>query len=393
MTSQTWDELVEVRRETGRTLDFWSSYGPDGRGGWNVKLNADGSPYETSIRNVVAAARFVVNFSLGAMVFESSQYLDSAVSAFAYLQNGFQDQEHHGYFWTIKDGKPFDTRKLAYGHAFALLAAATATKAGLEGSAEELSRITQLVEAHFFRGEDLSWDTADADWSNIGPIHSNNPNMHYCEAFIAAYEATGDERYLQKALRIARKLAKKPSAAGRPIWENYDQNWNPIAEAPAGVDLLSMQSPVTALPGHLAEWAKLLAILHYHSAEPWLADASTTQYRLAWTTGWDYTAGGFYSAIDATNAVIWTQKSYWAPAEALGAAAILERLTGETSYARDQRTLWSYMTQNMGDTERGGWFKQPAPPATRTNSHKGDDYDPDYHALGGCWEMLNVVRK
>jgi mannose/cellobiose epimerase-like protein (N-acyl-D-glucosamine 2-epimerase family) len=387
-----WDELPVVRQETRRALDFWARHGPDGAGGWNVRLNADGSPYETSSRNVVAAARFVVNFSLGARAFDSERYFVSAADAFAGLRRTFKDVEHGGYFWIVKDGVPFDTRKLAYGHAFALLAAASAVKAGLAGSAEELAHLVGVAEEHFFGEQDLCWDTADADWSNIGLIHSNNPNMHFCEAFIATYEASGDRSHLDRALRIARALAKPPSEAGRPIWENYDADWQPLAEAPPGVDLLSMQSPATALPGHLAEWAKLLAILRHHSDELWLLDASTTQYRLAWHTGWDDAAGGFFTAIDAEDNVLRPNKSYWSPPEALGAAAVLQRITGDQSYAHDRHAVWSYMEKNMLDAENGGWFKAPGAPESRTDFRKGDEYDPDYHALGGCWEVLDVVR-
>jgi mannose/cellobiose epimerase-like protein (N-acyl-D-glucosamine 2-epimerase family) len=329
---------------------------------------------------------------LGARAFDSERYLASAADAFASLRRSFKDVEHGGYVWIVKDGAPYDTRKLAYGHAFALLAAASAVKAGLAGSSDELAELIDVADRHLFGEEDLCWDTADADWSNVGPIHSNNPNMHFCEAFIAAYEASGDRRQLDRALRIARALAKPPSDAGRPIWENYDSEWRPLPEAPAGVDLLSMQSPSTAIPGHLAEWAKLLAILRHHSDESWLLDASTTQYRLAWQTGWDEDGGGFVTAIDAEDNVVRPDKSYWASPEALGAAAVLGRLTGDPSYANDRRAVWSYMERNMLDVHNGGWFKAPGPPEDRTDLRKGDEYDPDYHALGGCWEVLDVVR-
>jgi mannose/cellobiose epimerase-like protein (N-acyl-D-glucosamine 2-epimerase family) len=282
---------------------------------------------------------------------------------------------------------------MAYGHAFVLLAAANATKAGLPGGSEELERAAALAEERFFGASDLTWDTADSDWSNVGAIHSNNPNMHFCEAFIAAFEATSNPVFLDRALRIARAIAREHALAGLPIWENYDADWRPLPEAPAGVDLLSMQSPATALPGHLAEWAKLLGILHVHSKEDWLLPASVKEYELAWETGWDNSDGGFFAAIDARNNVVRRDKHYWAPPEALGAAAVLQGITGETSYARDMAEVWGFMRDSMSDPDRGGWFKQPQGIGQRTDFRKGDEYDPDYHALGGCWEVLGAVPR
>ena len=384
--------VEQIRAAAIEALDFWATFGSDGSGGWNVRLNSDGTPYESSERNVVAAARFVVNFSLGALAFNSSTYREAAISAFDYLQTRFTDDVNGGYFWKIRGSEPFDTRKLAYGHAFVLLAAANATKADLPGSEEELLNIAGIAERRFFNGEDLTWDTADADWSNVGILHSNNPNMHFCEAFIAAFEATGNQHYLERALRIARAIAKSPSSSGRPIWENYDANWKPLPSAPVTVDRASMQSPVTALPGHLAEWAKLLAILHLHAEDDWLLDASRTQYRLAWDTGWDDDEGGFFAGLNESDEVVWADKHYWAPPEALGAAALLERVTGDERYRNDRVTVWNYMESNMRDPIRGGWFKQPGPLIGRTDMRKGDEYDPDYHALGGCFEVLGVIR-
>ena len=386
-------DIDDVRRETVRTLDFWATFGPDGEGGWNARLNADGTPYETSARNVVAAARFVTNFSIGSVAFDSLEYRDAAISAFDYLRERFADANHGGYFWKISANGPLDTRKLAYGHAFALLAAANATKARIPGGPEELASVAALVDERFFGESDLSWDTADADWSNVGTIHSNNPNMHFCEAFITAFEATSDFAFLDRALRIARAIAKEHARLGLPIWENYDADWKPLAVAPAGVDLQSMQSPATALPGHLAEWAKLLAILHLHSGEDWLLPASETEYGLAWTTGWDRSEGGFFAAIDADNKVVLRNKHYWAPPEALGAAAVLHRITGEPAYEADMAEVWNFMRASMSDPEHGGWFKQPDRLGPRIDFRKGDEYDPDYHALGGCWEVLGAVPR
>ncbi|MDX6255409.1 MAG: hypothetical protein QOJ11_1743 [Frankiales bacterium] len=388
----TGPDLKAVRDSAESALNFWSRYGADSDGGFNAKLNGDGTPYESATRSVVAAARFVTNFSVGSTVFGSPDYRQSAVAALRYLGRQFYDSVNGGYYWTIRDGQPADTRKLAYGHAFVLLAHANAVKAGLDDAPDQLRATIDLVERRFFSESTMCWDTSDADWTNIGLLRSNNPNMHFCEALIATYEASGDDRHLDHALGIARVIAQQATKAGNPIWENYDLNWNALADAPAGVDRNSMQSRFAALPGHLAEWAKLLSVLHTHSNEQWLIDAAIAQYHLAWQLGWDAEQGGFYGGIDASGNVAWPEKPYWAPPEALGAAANLSRITGDASYAQDMHELWNYMSRAMADPERGGWYKTPDLSGHRSQFAKGDDHDPDYHALGGCWEVLNVAH-
>ena len=84
-------------------------------------------------------------------------------------------------------------------------------------------------------------------------------------------------------------------------------------------------------------------------------------------------------------------KSYWSPPEAIGAAAVLESLTGDPSFQVDRRRLWTYCREQMIDEERGGWHKIPAAHRRDNTDPKGDLFDPDYHALGACFETLQSL--
>lgn len=377
--------------EARRILDFWREYGPDSRGEFDCRLSADGSTYDGHVRGLVAAGRFVANFATAAIAFDSEQYRQTAQLSLDDLGR-YRDPQFGGFFWTLKDGQPHDTRKLAYGHAFVLLAASTAVKAGLSGGQELLLEITQLVDDRFFGDSPMTWDFAAGDWTGLSPIHSNNPNMHFCEAFISAFEATGDRTYLVRALRIAETVGRQALAGTRGIYENYDGSWIAQDRPHFDVEPDSMQSQWTALPGHLAEWAKLLGVLHGHTGSAWLLEAAEAQYRLAWGFGWDRADRGVYLAVDGHGRVVEPSKSYWPPPEFLGAAAVLERLTLESNYASDRAIMWSYIEETMIDPNIGGWYKTPSRPHERTDFRKGDDFDPDYHALGGCYEVMGVLR-
>lgn len=51
----------------------------------------------------------------------------------------------------------------------------------------------------------------DADWQRADSYRGQNANIHMCEAMIAAYEATGSERYLDRAMTIAKALTVTPT--------------------------------------------------------------------------------------------------------------------------------------------------------------------------------------
>lgn len=51
--------------------------------------------------------------------------------------------------------------------------------------------------------------------------------MHSCEALIAAFEATGETRYLHRAERLARNITVRQAALATGwIWEHYHADWS-----------------------------------------------------------------------------------------------------------------------------------------------------------------------
>ena len=84
-------------------------------------------------------------------------------------------------------GDQFDDRKVLYGHAFVLLAAANAVRAGLNGGEELLADISETLSQRFSTDGALAApDYASRDWRSSSTARGQNPNMHLCEALIAA---------------------------------------------------------------------------------------------------------------------------------------------------------------------------------------------------------------
>jgi mannobiose 2-epimerase len=80
--------------------------------------------------------------------------------------------------------------------------------------------------------------------------------------------------------------------------------------------------------------------------------------------GWDRERGGFvdagyYLAGDSTLTVLRDTKNWWAQAEGLNTLLLLGDLYPEDALAYHARFLeqWAYVSANLIDHERGGWYE------------------------------------
>jgi mannose/cellobiose epimerase-like protein (N-acyl-D-glucosamine 2-epimerase family) len=382
-----------LRGQVSSILNFWYPAARDDRhGGFLNLLAKDGSVIDGEQKHLVASCRFAVLFSMGILADTGLDWChDAAKDAVDFLRRAHRDPVHGGYFWILKGDVPVDRRKQGYGHSFVLLAGATATRAGVPGGPELLEDAVDIAERHMFRGEALAINTASEDFSEVTPYRSQNPNMHYCEAFIAAHEATGDNRYLDRAYRIAERVASQlATAAGGYVWENYDAGWQPDWDR-RDRDRVSLESTIGMMPGHQLEWAKLLGILARYRSDDWMLPQARHLYRVGWDYGWDRSKGGFYTGLNRNLTIADATPSYWSTSEAIGAAAVLGETTRESSYWNDYAVAWDHARSHLIDAEHGGWFKIPALNKDRTDTRKGDGLDPDYHPCGACLEAIRSI--
>ena len=69
------------------------------------------------------------------------------------------------------------------------------------------------MEKYFWSNEyELYSDEISADWSNVSNYRGQNANMHSCEALIAAFEATNEQKYLGSGTLIANNICNKTSS-------------------------------------------------------------------------------------------------------------------------------------------------------------------------------------
>ena len=360
-------------------------------GGFFQYFRDDGSIYDFDTKHLVSSTRFIFNYSMAAIQFDSKDYLDAALHGINYLRDSHLNKNTGGYAWTMKDSEVDESTNYCYGLAFVLLAYSSAYKAGILKAKDYIEETYQLMEKHFWSKQyELYSDEISADWKVVSGYRGQNANMHSCEALIAAFEATGSQKYLDRALLIGKNICiRQAGLAEGLIWEHYDSNWeiNWVYNKNRPDDLFR---PWGFQVGHLNEWAKLLLILERHVKEDWLLPRAQELFDDAVEMGWDEKSEGLFYGFAPNGDICDKDKYFWVQAESLAAAAVLANRTGDDYYWEWYDRIWSYSWKHMIDHKYGAWFR-----ILDSNNNKYDDLKSpagktDYHTMGACYEILKI---
>ena len=219
--------------------------------------------------------------------------------------------------------------------------------------------------------------------------------MHACEAMLAAFDATGQARYLDRAANLARNITVRQAAlANGLIWEHYQSDWSVDWDYNKH-DKTNMFRPWGYQPGHLTEWAKLLLILERHASQltspEWLAPRATELFDAAMKHAWDDDHGGIVYGFAPDGSVCDGDKYFWVQAESLAAAALLAKRTGDEKYWQWYGRIWDYSWKHFVDHRHGAWYRILARDNRKYSDEKSPAGKTDYHTMGACYEVLNVI--
>jgi mannose/cellobiose epimerase-like protein (N-acyl-D-glucosamine 2-epimerase family) len=399
MTSPDFRSETFLRDHIAHTMAFYHPRAIDPAGGFFHYYKDDGTIYDRSHRHLVSSTRFVFNYAMAAREFEDkrAEYLDAARHGLRYLREVHRDANTGGYAWTIRDGKPEDRTYHAYGVAFVLLAYSTALKAGIDEVRPWMDETWELLEKRYWDADaGLYRDEADEHW-HFSNYRGQNANMHMCEAMLAAYQASDEPRYLERALTLADNMTRRQAAkADGLVWEHYDVDWN--IDWKYNLDNPKhLFRPWGFQPGHQTEWAKLLLILEpllleRNREEKWLVPTAQHLFDTALDRAWDKEYGGIAYGFAPDGQVCDDDKYFWVQAESLAAAALLHARTGEARYDEWYQKLWAYSWEHFVDHKYGAWYRI----LTRDNRKYDDEKSPagkvDYHTMGACYEVMELIR-
>ncbi|WP_280807428.1 AGE family epimerase/isomerase [Variovorax boronicumulans] len=382
------------------TLDFYEPRDVDASGGFFQFFKDDGTVYDRRTRHLVSSTRFVFNHATAYRRFGRATDLDAVRHGLAFLQRAHA-LPGGGYAWQVDwhEGRATvqDATQHCYGLAFVLLAHAHAVMAGAGEAREGLAHAWDLMERHFWEPQhSLYADEATADW-RVAPYRGQNANMHACEAMMAAFEATREARYLDRALALAQAVTGRQAAlADGLVWEHYRADWSVDWDFNRG-DRSNIFKPWGFQTGHLTEWAKLLLQLEHHLVAhgrdaSWVLPRARHFFDTAMLRGWDAGNGGLVYGFAPDGTLYDGDKYFWVQAESFAAAALLAVRTGEAGYWDWYDRIWAYAWSHFVDHQHGAWYRILTPENQKISDEKSPAGKTDYHTMGACHDVLKALR-
>jgi len=366
-------------------LPLWAERGRDRkRGGYYTSLGLGLKPSESEPKRLLTQARQTYVFSHACLLGAGKWALEAAQHGFGYLRQKFWDAGNGGWISSVEPGgEPRQTRKDTYDHAFVLFAMAYYYRVTKEPEALSIAaRTLELLDAKL--GDKHSGgflEGAAADWSPVDEPRRQNPHMHLLEAFLALYETTREDLYLEHARRIITLFKERffDSQHG-VLGEYFDREWR-VAPEKAG-EIVE--------PGHHFEWVWLLHQFARAARDESVLQHAKTLYEFALRHGVDPQDHGVFDRVNRTGEVLGDRKRVWPHTECLKACgaryegakdadaletlrAVLDRCFG--LYVHPEHRGWKEVFS------RAGRLESDEMPATSV-----------YHIVLGLSETARVLR-
>lgn len=249
-----------------------------------------------------------------------------------------------------------------------VLAASSATVADRPGAAALLQQALTEWNEHFYEDATGRYlDTWDAEFRVLDSYRGVNGMMHSVEALLAAGDATGERRWHERAWEICRWVAELGAAHDWRLPEHFDEHWQPQLELNADRPADPFK-PYGATVGHGLEWARLLldtgaAIGPEALAE--LTGPARALFERAAADGWAADGhDGFLYTTDWAGAPVVTDRMHWVAAEAVAAAAALDKVDPDPATVGRAQLWWDFIADRLVDPVHGSWFHQLDPRGT-----------------------------
>ncbi|BFM47921.1 AGE family epimerase/isomerase [Marinomonas sp. THO17] len=375
------------------TMAFYHPNCIDPNGGFFHFFKDNGEIYDSDTRHLVSSTRFVFNYAKAYLAEQNPDYLNAVKHGVDYLRKRHL-KANGGYVWLLKGAKNLDETNHCYGFAFVMLAYSMAYKAGITEAKSWLEETFQTMEKHYWDADYCLYrDEISADWQEVSPYRGQNANMHSCEAMLAAYDATQESHYLERAIRLAENICiRQADLANGEIWEHYHADWQLDWDYNRD-NPKHLFRPWGFQPGHQTEWAKLLLLIHQRRAIDWLIPKAEQLFNQAWLKAWDEKNAGLCYGYDLQGKVCDGDKYFWVQAESFAAAAMLALMTGKSDYWQKYDQLWQYSWQHMVDHQYGAWFRILTQDNQTIDDCKSPAGKTDYHTMGACYEVIEQLQK
>lgn len=324
-------------------LPLWSSEGWDHTaGGFIDRLDPDGRADTQAPRRVFVQARQIYCYAKAAQM---GWYPDGRAIALKGLEHLLARAKapdgKPGFVHTLNpDGSVRDPLRDSYDHAFVLLALASVH--ALDRDAQVRAEIDALC--HFVDTQLRSPHGGVHEGLPVSLPRRQNPHMHLFESMIAAFDATHDLVFQNRAgdffaLFLANLYDKQRQVLG----EYFEEDFSKI-------------EPVSVEPGHQAEWTWLLKGFERITGCPTVRYrgellASALRYR-------DAATGCLVDEGDANGNIRRHTRRLW-PQTEIAKAWIAQAEAGEPGAADEARAALARLERHyLSHPVTGGWYDQ-----------------------------------
>jgi len=346
--------VIDVEGEAARLLAFARRSRVPGVGyGW---MTADGSLDDGQGVHTWITTRMTHVFGLAAMQGMSDNAEFAAAGVEALLRGPLRDSEFGGWFGSVDTaGEPVADHKLAYDHAFVVLAASTGVAADIPQADRLLDEAMTVFERWFLDDLGRVIDGYPRDLGVADAYRGANSSMHSVEALLALGDVRGDHWH-RCALTIAEHLiGQVTNEFSNRLPEHFDAAWNALPEYNTDHRADPFR-PYGVTPGHLLEWSRLLLQLEASLDDPpgWLVVKARALFAAAVDIGWSVDGHpGFVYTTDWQDRAVVRNRMHWVHAEAVACAAALAARTGESMYADWTKTWWEFIEANFLEPQSG----------------------------------------
>lgn len=400
-------EMLEVLEHN--ILDFWLNNMQDTEHrGFYGQMQGDGTLVKTANKGGILNARILWSFSAAYRVLGKPAYLMAATRAKDYILEHFIDKLYGGIYWELDfEGNPVDAKKQFYALGFAIYGLSEYARA--TGDKEALSYALQLfdtIEEHSFDNENNGYiEACTREWGEIADMRlseldenypkSQNTHLHIIEPYANLYRALNElkAKGCVEASYFDQHSPRVGKALRNLIFIFTDKILNPETHH---LDLF-FENDWTRGAGQLesyghdieCSWLMHEAALVLGDAEVLAKVEPIVQLVAKASEKGLNDDGSMIHEANLDTGYVDTDRHWWVQAETVVGFANIYQHFGDESAAEKALKCWTYIKENLIDSEGGEWFWSRDP---ERNINRKDDkagfWKCPYHNSRMCLEII-----
>ncbi|MEL5893619.1 AGE family epimerase/isomerase [Bacteroides sp. GD17] len=369
-------------------LPFWMNYAVAADGGFYGSVLRDGTPVEDAPRGGVLNARILWSFSAAYRTFKDDAYLKLADQSQRYFIDTFIDKVNGGVYWLVNpNGEVLNASKYTYAMTYAIYGLAEHYLA--TGNDESLQTAISLYRTLEEKGRDPQNDgyveSFTEDWKLLDMYDNNAPktmnaHLHVLEAYALLYQCWQDSGLKQRLKFCVDLFMNRIYDPQRKHFKLFfDNEWNSLVE---------MDSY-----GHDVETGWLLCDAAHVLGDQVLIDKAD---QIALDVTKTCLAEGMsekgYMTYEKKGGKASKHCSWWGQIETMIACINAWQISGDESYLHAADTVWTFVKQNMIDTEYGEWYSDCFDGKPGKDAPKVSMWRCPYHTVRLGVEMYNRLK-